>query len=264
MMKLLMLSPRVLGAIGPALFLACAIAGCAAANKSAARPQLRVLCGSSMATPAQEIGKTFCEQNGGDIEYDFGGSETLLPKILAGAQADIYICHDPFEEKVRAGGQLAGCTVVGYLEPVLAVRPGNPKQLRSVEDLARPDVRLGIGDPRYSTCGEMFVALLEKRGLKDKVMPQVVVQMRSHTELAYGMITGHLDAAVIWNFAAVLYKDKLEVVNTDDSYDSVRVTVVGLAKSATPALRDRYLEYCKTEGVQTAFKTCGYRRGGVR
>jgi molybdate transport system substrate-binding protein len=247
-----------------ALVLAFTIVGCSAGNQPPAKPRLRILCGSSMAGPAQEVGKAFCDKYGADVEYDFGGSETLLPKILAGAAADIYICHDPFEEKVRAGGQLAGSTVVGQLEPVLVVKPGNPKQIRTLDDLTKPDVRFGIGNPQYSTCGEMFVAVLEQKGLKDKVMPQVAVQARTHTELANGLITGPLDAAVIWNFAAALYKDKLQVVSTDDRYPPVRVTIVGLTKTGNAALRDRFLEFCGTENVQAVFRAHGYTRTGGR
>jgi len=241
-----------------------AVVACSSGSRVAGKPAFRVLCGSSMATPMQEIGAVFAQERNVDVQYDFGGSETLLPKVIAGVQADIYVCHDPFEEKVRAAGQCAGSALVGYLEPVLAVRPGNPKQIRTLEDLARPEVRLGIGDPQYSTCGEMFVAMLEQKGLKAKVMPQVAVQMRSHSELANGLIAGPLDAVVIWNFAAALYKDKLQVVDLKVPYKPVRVTAVGLARSANPAVRDAFLEFCRTEKVQTAFKGHGYVKSTMK
>lgn len=211
-----------------------------------------------MAGPVQEIGKTFAAERGVEVLYDLGGSETLLPKVLAGGEADVYVCHDPFEEKVRAGNRLAGSVVLGYLEPVLAVRPGNPKNIRTLADLATPDVSLGIGDPRYSTCGEMFVAMLEQKGLKERIMARVTVQMRTHTELANGLIAGPLDAAVIWNFAAILYKDKLQVVDVDLGCKPVRVTVLGLTQSGSPALRDGFLEFCRSDKVQAIFQSYGY------
>jgi len=98
---------------------------------------------------------------------------------------------------------------VACLRPALLVRPGNPRGIRSINDLARPGLKIGIGDPRYSTCGEMFVQLLEQKGLREKVMANVALPARTHAEIAKGLILGPLDAVVVWDFAAALQKDRL-------------------------------------------------------
>jgi molybdate transport system substrate-binding protein len=238
------------------------VLGCGpSANAPAAKPTLRVLCGSSMAAPIQEIGRQFARRQGLALEYDLGGSETLLPKILLGVPADIFVCHDPFEDKVKEEKRWSGSVVVGYLEPIIAVRPGNPKGIRVLDDLKRPDLKLGIGDPRYSTCGALFVEALERRGLRQLVMPQVILQGRTHAEIANGLILGPLDAAVVWNFVAMLYPGKLEVVPTGVAYPETRVTVVGLKQSANPAARDAFLQWCAQPEAQQTFRTFGYTRG---
>ncbi len=221
-------------------------------------PPLRLLCGSSMATPGQSIARLFQQQRGAEVLVDLGGSETLLPRILTGAPGDVFICHDPFEQKVKDAGLWAGSARVGLLKPVLLVRPGNPLRLRSVSDLTNRHLKIGIGDPRYSTCGELFVNLLDRKGLRDEVMKQVVLQARTHTEIANGLIIGALDAAVVWNYVARLYGDKVQLVPTDDPYPEIYVTVVGLSKSQNPQLRDAFLEYCRSEPVKAIFAEQGY------
>ncbi|MEI8242080.1 MAG: substrate-binding domain-containing protein [bacterium] len=222
--------------------------------------RLRVLCGSSMAAPIQELGREFGRIHGIAVEIDLGGSETLLPKILTGAPADVYVCHDPFEEKVRAAGRWTGSVTVGSLQPVLAVRPGNPRGIRSVDDLQRPELKVGIGDPRYSTCGELFVCALRQRGICEAVMKQVVLQSRSTTDVANGLTIGPLDAAVIWNFSAVLYAGRLEVVAAPLDYPDVRVTVVGLTQSPQPHWRDAFLQWCDRPEARDLFRRHGYVR----
>jgi molybdenum ABC transporter molybdate-binding protein len=219
---------------------------------------LRVLCGSSMATPAQVIGPLFTAQSGTEILFDLGGSETLLPRILSGATADVFICHDPFERQVKEAGRWAGSAQVGMLKPVLAVRPGNPLGLKSVSDLTNHNLKIGIGDPRYSTCGELFVGLLEKNGLREAVMKQVALQGRTHSEIANGLILGPLDAVVVWNYIARLYSNKVQVVPNPDVYPDVHVTVVGLQQSTNPRARDAFLEFCRTGQVQRIFAEHGY------
>ena len=211
-----------------------------------------------MATPAQELAPLFKAQTGTDLLFDLGGSETLLPKVLADAPADAFICHDPFEQKVKEAGRWTGSVRLGMLKPVLAVRPGNPRGVHSLTDLTNANLKIGIGDPRYSTCGELFVGLLDKKGLRDSVMKQVALQARTHSEIANGLVLGPLDAIVVWNYIAPLYSNKVEVVPTQDEYAPVNVTVVGLRQSPNPKGRDAFLKFCQSDQVQRIFRERGY------
>ncbi len=243
--------------LGPWIFLlAC---GCSReAPRPAKAPELRVLCGSSMATPAQILCRQFQESAGAEVLVDLGGSEVLLPRILSGAPADVFICHDPFEQKIKDAGRWTGSARVGILEPVLLVRPGNPQKLRSLSDLTNENLKIGIGDPRYSTCGALFLDRLDKTGLRERVMKQVALQARTHAELANGLIVGALDAAVVWNYVALMYPGKVERVPTTDPYPPIHVTVVGLTQSPSPALRDAFLNACAAESTRALFAEHGY------
>jgi molybdate transport system substrate-binding protein len=240
--------------------LALFIAGCA---KPAAENRLRVLCGTSMAKPMQKIAKEFEKANAATVEFDLGGSETLLPRVLASEPGDVYVCHDPFEAKVRAAGKVSSSVVPGWLAPIVVTAVGNPKKIRDWDDLVQPGRRLGIGDPRYSTCGEMFVGEARRRGLEEKLMRNVIVQARSHSELALGVTAGSLDAAAVWNFVAPEYRGKVEPTAIAGDYPEVRVTVIGLAGSTRPALRDRFLEWCRRGESLAAFSEHGYNRSAA-
>ena len=248
----------------PLIFLAwmCLLAGgCSREAQPPAQPaELRVLCGSSMATPAQILCRRFKENQGIEVLVDLGGSETLLPRILSGASADIFICHDPFEQKIKEAGRWAGSARVGLLQPVLLVRPGNPLKLKCLSDLTNRTLKIGIGDPRYSTCGAIFRERLDQKGLRDAVMKQVTLQARAHAELANGLIVGALDAVVVWNYVALMYPGKVEVVPTADPYPEINVTVVGLTQSQNPGLRDAFLNACRTDSTRALFAEHGYRQ----
>ncbi|MFZ5829531.1 MAG: extracellular solute-binding protein [Planctomycetota bacterium] len=227
-----------------------------------AAARMMVLCGSSMVAPVKELGESFAEGKDLTIEYDLGGSETLLPKVQTGIEADIFVCHDPFQEKVSEAGQLAGSVTVGYLAPIVVVAKGNPANIKTWEDLTRDGVRLGIGDPRYSTCGEMFVAEIKRRGNEEAVMKNVVLQARGHADLATALATKNIDAAVVWNFIDHEFADKLEKAPIHGEYDDVKVTILGLKNSAHPELRDEYLKWCERPETQQLFAKHGYTRSG--
>lgn len=252
-----MIQSRWRGAAGLSVAMAVLVAGC---GEPASSKRLHVLCGSSMAQPMQKIADAFKAARGAVVEFDLGGSETLLPRVLAGSAGDVYVCHDPFEAKVREAGKVSDSVVTGWLCPIVVTAEGNPSNVRTWDDLTKPGLRLGIGDPRYSTCGEMFVAELRRRSLEDKVMRNVVVQARSHGELALAVTTGALDAASVWNFVAPQYKGKLEQTAISGTYPEVRVTVIGLNSSADPALRDEFLKWCGKPESVAAFAEYGYAR----
>jgi molybdate transport system substrate-binding protein len=236
---------------------------CAGCGSREAGNRIRVLCGTSMAQPMKEIADAFTKTTGVVVEFDLGGSETLLPKVLVGSAGDVYVCHDPFEAKAREAGKVSDSVVTGWLCPIVVTAVGNPKSVRDWDDLAKPGLRLGIGDPRYSTCGEMFVGELRRRGIEEKVMRNVVVQARTHGDLAAAVTIGALDAAAVWNFVAPEYKGKLEQTAISADYPEVRVTVVGLSGSAEPALRDEFLKWCRRPESIAAFAEQGYSRSAA-
>ena len=227
---------------------------------ASSQPKLRVLCGNSMAAPVQELAKLFTRSHSTEIEFDLGGAETLYPKILTGAHGDLFVCHDPFEEKLKAAGFHTETVVLGYLEPLLAVRPGNPKGIHSLADLAKPGLKIGIGNPQFSTCGELFVNVLKEKGLYESVMANVILQARTHAEVANGLILGPLDAVVVWNFVTGLYPGKLEIIPTGSEYPVTRVTLLGLTSSENPTQRNTFLQWCREPLIQETFRRYGYLR----
>jgi len=239
-----------------------AVAALLSACSPSSKPvgELRILCGASMREPVEILCAQFKDRYPGtEMLLDFGGAETLLPRIISGAPCDIFVCHDPFEQKIQEAGLLESGAAVGNLRPVLLVAPGNPKGIRAMEDLARPGVRLSIGDPRYSTCGQLFRDEAQKRGQLDAVMANVVFQGRTHGEIVMGLLAGHSDAASVWNFIAHLYRDKTETVDDGAVYPEIAVTVLGVNTGANPAARTAFVEFCREPGVAALFAQHGYR-----
>jgi molybdate transport system substrate-binding protein len=214
-----------------------------------------------MAVAVRELGRRFAEEHRFKVEYDLGDAETLLTRIRAGVRADVLVCHDPAEARVKAAGCGSDAVVIGHLEPVVAVRPGNPCGVRTLADLARPGLKLGVGDPHHSVCGELFVGALTQRGLYDAVLSNVVLQARSHVEIVDGLLAGPLDAVVVWNVVVGWNPGRLERAPVDVGYPATRVTALGLAGSRNPAGRDAFLRWCRQPMARAVFRGEGDGHG---
>ncbi|MHC4087790.1 MAG: substrate-binding domain-containing protein [Planctomycetota bacterium] len=235
------------------------IVGCGKKEPQGEDIKLVVLCGSSFPNPMDELCSQFTEQTGIKFDTSYGGSETLLPLIKVGRKGDLFITHDPFLDYVREDGVLADYIHVGFVAPVLAVQKGNPKEILRIEDLTRAGLKVGLTDPKYSTCGEMVYQLLEKKGIKEAVLKNVENRlMRGHSDLGTILKTKTVDAVIMWNAVAHTFRDSVEIVPTPYEYEEEqRVHIIGLNYSKKPDLLKKFLEFAHSRG-EAVFTKHGY------
>ena len=78
-----------------------------------------------------------------------------------------FSCDISFMSKVQQWFEAS--TIISSNDMVLCVPKGNPKQVKSIKDLARLNLRVGLGHPVNSALGGLTDDLLKKLGLHDRV-----------------------------------------------------------------------------------------------
>lgn len=237
------------------------LTGCEKKGPADRRTELVVLCGSSFVKPAEELCRRFTEATGIEIAMTSAGSEDFLPLVQAGKEGDILITHDPYLDYVRDANALADSVHVGFVAPVLAVQKGNPKGLKSIEDLTGPGLKVGLSNPEYSTCGEMVFALLEKKGIKEAVLKNVDTRLtKGHSTLGTWLETQVVDAVIMWNGVANTFGESVEVVRTPYEYaEEIRVHVIGLNYTEQGDALKKFVELTRGKGP-TIFAEHGYTK----
>jgi molybdate transport system substrate-binding protein len=225
-------------------------AGCGKKETQDKRKELVLLCGSSFPKPMEQLCAEFKAQSGIQITTTIAGSEDFLPLVKAGQKGDILVTHDPYLAYVRDANALFDHVHAGFAAPVLAVQKDNPKELRSIQELTQPGLKVALTDPQYSTCGEMVFALLEKKGIKEAVMKNVENRLtKGHSNLGNLLKTQTVDAVIMWNGVAHTFRESLEVVKTPYEYDEEnRVHIIGLSYSEEPELLKQFIEFARTKG----------------
>ena len=233
--------------------------GCTKKEAKKTPEELTVLCGSSFMPPVEQLCSEFEAQAGIEMVTTVGGSEDLLPHVKARAKGDIFITHDPYLDYTRDANALADHVEVGFVAPVLVVQKGNPSGIKSIEDLARPGLKVALTDPQYSTCGEMVFALLEKKGIKDAVMKNVENRLtKGHSNIGTFLQTQAIDAGIMWNGVAHTFKDSLDIVKTPYECDEeTRVHIMSLSYSKYPELLKQFMEFVRKRGPEV-FAEYGY------
>ncbi len=172
-------------------------------------------CGSASKPVLEDAAKTFEEKSGMKIELHFGGSGTMMSQMKISKTGDLYIpgSDDYMERAIKYGlVDLETVKVLAYLIPVIIVREGNPENITCLEDLSKPGIKVGIGDPESVCVGEYAVTILEYNNLTDEVEENIVVYAESCSKTASLIMTGSVDAIIGWHVFTNWNPDKSDLV----------------------------------------------------
>ena len=222
--------------------------------------EIIVHCGNSMRPVAERIAREYQDRHGIAVRFNFGGSAELLSAIELGNVGDLYICHDPYADRVDEKGLLRRAVAVGHLAPAIVVPPGNPQGIESLADLARPGLQLGLPDARYSTAGVMIEDALRERDLLDAVRSNIRIETRGHNEIALALTQGHIDVGMAWNFVAALYGDRLDIVSPGIEFPEIRVTVCLLEHARDIEAAELFMALAESPWGRAVFEEMGYSR----
>lgn len=220
--------------------------------------KVMVHCGASMRVVMEQIAAQFQERHGIAVQFNFGGSAELLSSIEIGRIGDIYVCHDPYAERISEKDLLTEYIVAGGLVPVLMVPKNNPENIEGLSCLRRPNLRVGMTDSRYATAGRLVDEAIEERGWKEEIRNNIVIESRAHNELALALLSGHVDVSVAWNFLPALYREEIESIEAGVEFPPVRVTVCLLETAENIDEARKFMEFMHTDYAREAYRYFGY------
>ncbi len=232
---------------------------------------IRIGAGGSMRAATEELARLFEKQTGREVLTNYGSSGTVLLQIEQSKEGDVYICHDPFAYKCDEKKLSAGWHTVAYLAPIIAVQKGNPKKVKGLKDLLRPDLKLGLSHRKYSTRGQILWEILRKNGMDKEMEKRKAFEDRKHS-LVNQLKIGAVDVATLWDAPAMAMKE-IDTVPIEEKYQvdaitsatsgkkhslkNVKVTVVRLNLSKEPLLAAQFARLCTSEAgraVLTRYK----------
>jgi len=162
---------------------------------------LLVFCGAANKPAMEEIARLFEEETGIKVEMLLGGSGGLLYQIEMSERGEVYIPGSPDYIII---GERKGLLVeksdrfVAYLIPAIITPADNPAGIRSLNDLARPGLRIGMGNPETVCLGLYGIELLVENGLLANVMNNVVTMAGSCSRTANLAALSSVDAIIGW------------------------------------------------------------------
>lgn len=221
-----------------------------------------VFAGSASQPPLEEAAKAFEEKFGIPITLHLGGSGAMLSQILLSGMGDLYIPGSPdYMEKAREFDLVDGEeTKLAYLIPAILVPKGNPQKIRTLQDLTRPGVRVGIAEPGSVCVGLYAIEIVQANNLADKIRPNLRGQVESCAKTAAMLPLGTVDAVLGWREFATWNPQAIEAIllNPKEIPRLAYIPAARLRHAANPDGADAFIAYLKSEEGQEIFRKWGY------
>ncbi|MET0673388.1 MAG: molybdate ABC transporter substrate-binding protein [Microbacterium pygmaeum] len=226
------------------------------ATTSALEGDLTVFAAASLKAAFDEIAVAFEEENPGvdvlPITYD--GSSTLATQIIEGAPVDVFASADEKNmTKVTDEDLIASTELFATNTLVVALPPGNPAGVDSLDDLADPATTVVLCAPEVP-CGAASQTLLTNAGLA--VTPVSLEQ--NVTAVLTKVAADEADAGLVYK-TDVANNDAVESFAPDGAADVVNSYPIGaLADSANPDAAAAFAAFVTGERGQEILASYGF------
>ena len=246
------------GLLAAAAVLVLLSAGCGAGSQE---PRLLLYCGAGLRPAASEIVERFQREHGVQVECDYDGSERLETRIKLSGRGDLYMPGDVYYvDRARKRGLVGQSRDVCYFIPVILVQKGNPKNIRSLEDLTRPGIDVGLGNPEDCAIGRKCLKIFEKNGISEEdLKPNLKFQSLTVNDLGNHIKLKQLDAVIVWDAMAAYFAEDADVVPIPPEKNVLSTVAVGVLNSSEqPELARELLDFIASERGKEIFRKHQY------
>ncbi len=200
------------------------------------------------------------------------GGTLTLGNLTIQAKPDVYEAGARVLHEMAQSGQVTG--VVSYVtnDLEIMVRAGNPKHVRSLQDLGRPDLRLSMPNPQWEGVANQIAASLRKAGgeplqkavYEDKVKNGTTLLTEiHHRQTPMRIMNGSAEAGVTWS-SEVRFQQSIgnliEGVTIPAELNTTAIYAGGVMKNAPhPAAAAQWLAFLQTKEAQAIYHQFGFR-----
>jgi len=234
-----------------------------AEGSPASSREINIFAGAASKPSLDEAAVSFEQRTGLKVYLTYGGSGAVLSQMELAKTGDIYIPGSPdylVKSENKKITDPASAKILAYLVPVIAVQHGNPRGIQALEDLARPAIKVGIGNPEAVCLGLYSVEILEYNRALPAVMKNVVTYADSCEKTATLISLKSVDAVIGWHVFQDWDPANIDVVYLKPE-QLPRIAYIPAAISnfaRNKAGAQSFIDYLTSDSGQKIFQKWGY------
>jgi molybdate transport system substrate-binding protein len=240
------------------------LAGAAGCGNSSSTEEIFVFAGAGTKPALDEAAVLFEQNTGTKVAVNYGGGGEVLSSMVLGKTGDVYIAPEQrFMDSARKQGAIDTDTTIysiAYMVPVIGVQEGNPLNIQSLADLARPGIEIALCNPETTAVGNIAPQILQKAGLYDAVQPNIVITAPQVTSVVTMLEMEQVDAGFIWHHFETTNADDVDIIWIPKEY----VTGIGEIQAAVSAYSrqvqaaQKFIDFLVSAEGKEIFEKNGY------
>ncbi len=230
-------------------------------DKWAEQPELIVFAGGLNRPAISGTLREFEEREGVTVTATYNGCGVLVGQIKTGARPDVYFaCDTTFIEMDKVRQLFTPPQDVSSTRMVLITHRdrADKLQVKTLEDLTRPGLKVGVTHPEKSALGFLSQRLLQKNNLWEKVFPNLKDLPPTADRLVEHVVLGSLDAAIVYKANTTLQREKLMVIDLPDPAALANQPIAVAKDTDHPQLAGRLVDAIRTEKSRDRFLKLGF------
>ena len=240
----------------------------AAPTSTTASQTLTVFAAASLTGAFGDIGKAFEAANPGvTVKFSFAGSQVLVTQIEQGAPADVFASADHKNMDALVTANLVASGYKDFATNLLTVilPPSNPANVQTLQDLAKPGLKLVLEDPSVPA-GNYTRQILTNMSkdptygtdFSTKVLANVVSNETDVKQVVAKVDQGEADAGVVYVTDALAAPD-LKSISIPANYNVIaHYPITVLEKAPNSDLAAAFVAYVLSTDGQAVIKRWGF------
>jgi len=222
--------------------------------------EILVYAGAGLRPAIDTLADRFEAETGATVIREYAGSGQLVTRFNASRRGDVLVPGSLvfFDALLDAGDVDTPRPIVAHT-PVVGVAKAKAEDVTTFADIAKPGIRVGLGDPKAMALGRTAETILDASGMGDAIRANTVLRAGTVKQLALYVIQGDVDAAIIGRTDAVLNPDTIVMHQIPADWYTPEIVAAGvLSTSKDPELAERFAEFLASPDGVGAFTALGF------
>jgi molybdate transport system substrate-binding protein len=219
---------------------------------------LTVYSGAGLRKPMDEIGQAFEEKTGVKVNFNYAGCAQLLGQMELTQEGDVFVGGSLNDAEIALEkGFIQDYQKAVYHIPAIGVPKGNPAGITCLADMAKPGVKLVLGDAESNAIGKKGEKIFAKNQLQ--VEQNVVARDATVNEIVTHLAMGQGDAGLIWEDNGFGNQDIEIIAIPEEQNITDMVPVCCLNFSQEPELAQQFVDFIMSEEGMKIFAKHGFK-----
>jgi len=246
--------------------------------------ELRVFAAASLANVVNAHKAKFEKENNVKLMFNFGSSSSLYQQLFSGSPADVYLSADlKWTKKLNESELLYNNEYYNFTKNklVVIIPDDNPKNISSLLDLTRPNVKIIIATPT-SPIGKYTNITLTKIGeiwgdehspqyrgaqwknYREKVVKNIISYEPTVSHVVSKVALGVCDAGFAYVSNTKSQQSGLKYFDIPDEVNTIGIYGIAVMDTVSKlSLAEKYVEFWFSDEGQTLLADYGFGEGPI-